>query len=297
MIPSVNFHLWEPCNMRCKFCFATFQDVKQSILPKGHLPKEQAIEVVKQLASSGFEKITFAGGEPTLCPWLSDLISAAKDAGLTTMIVSNGSKLSDDFLIQNKAKLDWIALSIDSLNANTNIASGRAISGKIPFHLAYYTALIDRVKKHGYQLKINSVINAKNFNENMTEFICYAKPKRWKLFQVLSVTGQNDQHIAKFKISGEQFQVFINTHSTVKDFTTIVTESDTQMIGSYVMVDPAGRFYDNTTGSHNYSQPILEIGCQLAMQQVNYNYSKFVSRGGIYDWNKEVITSSQFNQN
>src|SRR3954471_20822790 len=78
-IPSVNFHLWEPCNFRCKFCFATFQDVKKSILPKGHLPKDQAMQVVRRLAESGFEKITFAGGEPTLCPWIGDLIALAND--------------------------------------------------------------------------------------------------------------------------------------------------------------------------------------------------------------------------
>src|SRR5262245_52238736 len=120
MIPAVNFHLWEPCNMRCKFCFAAFQDVKHSILPKGHLPKEQAIEVVHHLADIGFEKITFAGGEPTLCPWLPDLISTAKQAGLTTMIVSNGSKLTDSFLQNNSNHLDWIAVSIDSVNSDTN---------------------------------------------------------------------------------------------------------------------------------------------------------------------------------
>ncbi|MBK9177852.1 MAG: radical SAM protein [Flavobacteriales bacterium] len=68
MIPSVNFHLWQPCNMRCKFCYATFHDVKRSILPKGHLPKEQAIDVVRQLAAHGFQKINFAGGEPTPLP-------------------------------------------------------------------------------------------------------------------------------------------------------------------------------------------------------------------------------------
>ncbi|MEO0472453.1 MAG: radical SAM protein, partial [Bacteroidota bacterium] len=67
-VPSVNFHLWEPCNMRCGFCFATFQDVKRTILPKGHLPKEDALNVVQAIAKAGFEKITFAGGEPTLCP-------------------------------------------------------------------------------------------------------------------------------------------------------------------------------------------------------------------------------------
>ena len=272
--------------MRCKFCFATFQDVKHSILPKGHFPKEQALEVVLQLADIGFEKITFAGGEPTLCSWLPDLIATAKDAGLTTMIVSNGSKLSDDFLAANKSKLDWIAVSIDSLNTDTNISTGRAISGRTSLQLEYYTSLVDRIKLHGYGLKINSVISSKNYNENMSEFIRYAKPKRWKLFQVLPIVGQNDANIDDFKISNEQFQTFIDTHSDLQDITAIIPESNTQMKGSYAMVDPAGRFYDNATGTHNYSRPILEIGSRLAIQQVNYDFSKFISRGGIYNWTK-----------
>lgn len=279
--------------MRCKFCFATFQDVKHSILPKGHLPKEQAIEVVLQLADIGFEKITFAGGEPTLCSWLPDLIATAKDAGLTTMIVSNGSKLSDEFLAANKSKLDWIAVSIDSLNSDTNIATGRAISGKTPLQLDYYISLVDRIKQYGYGLKINSVISSKNCNENMSELIRYAKPSRWKLFQVLPIVGQNDLNIHDFKISDEQFQTFIDTHSDLQDITAIVPESNSQMKGSYAMVDPAGRFYDNATGTHNYSRPILEISSRLAIQQVNYDFSKFVSRGGIYDWTKPKAIPSK----
>ena len=59
-------------------------------MPKGHLPKEQAMQVVKLLAESGFEKITFAGGEPTLCQWISDLTALAKDYGMTTNLVTNG---------------------------------------------------------------------------------------------------------------------------------------------------------------------------------------------------------------
>ena len=27
-IPTVNYHLWKPCNMRCEFCFATFEDIE-----------------------------------------------------------------------------------------------------------------------------------------------------------------------------------------------------------------------------------------------------------------------------
>jgi radical S-adenosyl methionine domain-containing protein 2 len=284
LIPSVNFHLWEPCNMRCKFCFATFKDVKQTILPKGHLPKDKAIEIVLQLAKIGFEKITFAGGEPCLCPWLSELIETAKKVNLTTMLVTNGSELTDEFLEINKNHLDWIAISIDSLDPETNISSGRAIKGSKPLQLEDYKMIIDRVKKYEYGLKINTVINSKNVYEDMSEFIRYAKPSRWKLFQVLPIKGQNDLNIKDFKIEESQFQTFLDTHNELRYITTIISESNDQMNGSYAMVDPAGRFYDNEKGEHNYSQPILEIGAHNAIEQVNYNYQKFVTRGGIYKW-------------
>jgi radical S-adenosyl methionine domain-containing protein 2 len=64
------------------------------------------------------------------------------------------------------------------------------------------------------------------------------------------------------------------------------------MKGSYSMVDPAGRFYDNTKGAHTYSKPILEIGARLAIQQMSYDFSKFVSRGGIYNWTKPDSTTN-----
>jgi radical S-adenosyl methionine domain-containing protein 2 len=284
-IPSVNYHLWEPCNMRCKFCFAGFKDVKKSILPKGHLPREQSIQVVQQLADLGFEKITFAGGEPTLCAWLPELIATAKQAGLTTMIVTNGSKLTDSFLQENRSHLDWIAISVDSLNADTNNMSGRAISGVTSLQSDYYFSLADRIKQYGYGFKVNTVISRLNFNEDMSDFIRYSKPKRWKIFQVLPIIGQNDLHIDSFRITDEQFQIFINKHSHLQDITTIVPESNTQMKGSYAMVDPAGRFYDNASGTHNYSEPILKTGALKAIKQVNYDFEKFILRDGLYDWN------------
>lgn len=289
MIPSVNYHLWEPCNMRCKFCFATFQDVKHTILPKGHLSREEAIEVVLQLAEIGFEKITFAGGEPTLCPWLGELIAVAKDAGMTTMLVTNGSKLTTQFLETNKKHLDWIAVSVDSLNEDTNIRSGRAITGSKPLTKDYYFQLVDAIKSYGYGLKINTVVNGSNWNEDMSDFVSYAKPKRWKVLQVLPIKGQNDSFIQEFAVTSEQFQSFIARHSHLENITSIVPETNDQIKGSYAMVDPAGRFYDNVEGAHNYSRPILEIGSRLAIQQVNYNFSKFVSRGGIYQWDRDSI--------
>ena len=51
------------------------------------------------------------------------------------------------------------------------------------------------------------------------------------------------------------------------------------------MVDPAGRFFDNAQGTHNYSKPILEVGIQEALKTMNYDSNKFLNRGGIYNWN------------
>lgn len=282
MIPSVNFHLWEPCNMRCRFCFATFKDVKNTILPKGHLPKDEAMRVVEELAEIGFDKITFAGGEPTLCPWLNELIEVAKKAGMTTMIVTNGSKLSTQFLEKNKPFLDWIALSVDSLNEQTNTAIGRTINGSKLIE-SYYN-MAEKIKQFGYGIKINTVVSSKNYTENLSEFIMYAKPKRWKILQVLPIKGQNDTHISEFVITDEQFNLFITNHKSLKEVTELVPETNAQILGSYAMVDPAGRFFSDSTGTHIYSKPITEIGARLAIQQVKIDTIKFGDRKGYYNW-------------
>jgi len=297
MLPTVNYHLWEACNMRCKFCFATFQDVKSTILPKGHLPKEEAIELVKKLAEAGYEKITFVGGEPTLCPWLSELIATAKSYGVTTMIVTNGARLTEQFLQENRTNLDWISLSIDSLTDATNLATGRAITGNRALTETDYRNLVERIKHYGYGLKINTVVNSTNYLEDLSEFIAFAQPKRWKIFQTLPVEGQNDNEVDKFIVSSADFEAFVNYNKQKLPSVKIVPENNDAMTGSYAMVDPAGRFFDNSMGKHTYSDPILQVGIEVASKQVEQSLEKFEKREGNYDWKnvkklKQKITIS-----
>ncbi len=283
-IPSVNFHLWEPCNMRCKFCFATFQDVKQSILPKGHLPKEQCVALVEHIAKAGFEKINFAGGEPTLCPWLPELIQKAKALGMTTSIVTNGSKLTDAYLTKLQGHLDWIAVSIDSLDETTNLVAGRAIIGKKVINEKFYVEMLQRIHALGFKLKINTVVNRTNFKQDMSEFVMNAMPARWKIFQVLPILGQNDEHIHDFVISDDDFKTFLSVNQKAATQVKMVPETNDQMKDSYVMIDPAGRFFSDGTGTHHYSKPILEVGVEVALTEVQMSYEKFVDRDGYYDW-------------
>lgn len=278
IIPSVNFHLWQPCNMECGFCFAKFQDVKSSILPKGHLPKEESLETIKLLADFGFKKITFVGGEPTLCPWISELIKYAKLRDMTTMIVSNGTNLTNDFLKENEKYLDWVSISIDSLKEHTNINIGRKIKRK-GVDVDFYTNLIVRIKKFNYRLKINTVVNSYNYKENMTGFIIKANPERWKVFKVLPIEKQNNKNYKRYEVSNSEFNFFLNNHNTIKS---LVKEDNNDMTGSYVMIDPAGRFFDNTKGYHSYSSSIIEKGVKIALNEIETDYNKFVKRKGIY---------------
>ena len=56
------------------------------------------------------------------------------------------------------------------------------------------------------------------------------------------------------------------------------------MSGSYVMIDPAGRFFDNVDGFHNYSRFILKVGVMEALRDISVVPERFVQRGGHYGW-------------
>ena len=285
-VPSVNFHLWEPCNMRCKFCFATFQDVKQDMdLPKGHLPEKDCISVVDRLAQAGFEKINFAGGEPTLCSWLPDLIKRSKEHGMVTSIVTNGSRITDQWLSGLNGSLDWVALSIDTVDSKKLKQLGRALRGTDSITEEEYLRIASDIKRYEIRLKINTVVTSETWQEDFTGFIKLAKPERWKMLQALPVKGQNDAYIADFEITTEQFEAYVQRNRIVEnDGIAIVPEDNDMMTESYVMIDPAGRFFDNVQGTYNYSKPILEVGVERALEDVSIDSKQFHKRGGRYDW-------------
>ena len=283
-IPSVNFHLWKPCNMRCRFCFATFQDIGQDVLPKGHLPREGCLSVVEALASAGFDKINFAGGEPTLCPWLPDLIRLAKELTFTTSMVTNGSRVTREWLDQVHGHLDWATLSIDTVDPQKLEALGRTTRNG-PLSEDDYLGVIDLLKERGIRLKVNTVVTRCNCGEDLTGFIARARPERWKLLQVLPIRGQNDGLVDDQVITPEQFAGYVARNRGVEAMgVAVVPESNDLMTGSYVMVDPAGRFFDNTAGAHVYSRPINEVGVNVALKEVSVDPGKFRLRDGLYDW-------------
>ncbi|MCC6559382.1 MAG: radical SAM protein [Polyangiaceae bacterium] len=271
--------------MRCRFCFATFEDVIADRLPRGHLAREDACRTVDILARR-FRKVTFAGGEPTLCPWLDQLVDVAHRAGATTMLVTNGSRLHPGGGLALAGKLDWIALSLDSASDPTHARLGRALHGEaIPAD--QHVAAMDAARRAGVRLKVNTVVTALNAGEDMSALIARLRPERWKILQVLPVEGQNSGRLDGLICSPEAFHAFVERHRGLeRQGIRLVPEENEDMRGSYAMVDPAGRFFDNTGGGHRYSAPILEVGIDRAWSEVAFRMGRFLGRGGDYDFDR-----------
>jgi radical S-adenosyl methionine domain-containing protein 2 len=278
---AVNFHIWKPCNDACRFCFATFQDIR------GHLSADDAIHVLRLLRRAGCEKINFAGGEPTLYPHLARVLHESRQLGYVTSIITNGARLPQ-LLDAQASDLDWVGLSVDSAREDVQVALGRGRGD----HVRRSVDLFDLVRGHGLRAKLNTVVTALNWEEDMSALVRRVHPERWKVFQVLPIEGQNSGRVEALLVTADQFRAFVARHEPLAaDGLAPVSEDNDAMTSSYVMVDPLGRFYGNATGRHLYSDPILSVGVDAALAQIGWSPEKFGQRGGLYDWSPRAVLS------
>jgi radical S-adenosyl methionine domain-containing protein 2 len=154
-----------------------------------------------------------------------------------------------------------------------------------PFSAHDYLARGDQVKNSGSRLKINTVVTSANWQEDLASFIIEIRPLRWKVMKVLPVEGQNSGSVERLLTHDRQFDAFVARHEQVeRSGITLIPERNDAMTESYAMVDPAGRFFDNSRGRYSYSKPILSCGVSTALEQVSISREKFLTRGGLYDW-------------
>ena len=289
---AINWHLEAYCNYACSFCYASLTE--QRLMPR---PSEgQGASLIRDMASSGVQKINFVGGEPMLHPHLGTLIVTAKSCGMTTSIVSNGTGLTEEWLIGMRPHLDWLGLSIDASNDEMHALMGRGLKGEIA---SGFSRHLERSKKVwqiarglGYGLKLNTVVTSVNADDDMSELVGLLKPHRWKIFKVLRIEGENDGRVEPLLISQEQFEEYMVRHRRyLQDFegTQIVSEDNEDMLGTYAMIDPQGMAYTNLNGRYHYSkQSAVDIGFTEAWRQVKNGFSQneFKARGGEWDWSR-----------
>ena len=289
---AVNWHLEAYCNYGCSFCYAPLTE--QRLMPR--LSEEEGTSMIEDLSSSGVEKINFVGGEPMLHPHLEAWIVASKSCGLTTSIVSNGTRMTEGWLTKMRPHLDWLGLSIDASNDEMHALMGRGLKGEIASgtsrHLERSTKVWEIARRLGYGLKLNTVVTSVNSDDDMSELVGFLKPHRWKIFKVLRIEGENDGRVEPLLISQEQFEEYMVRHRRyLQDFegTQIVSEDNEDMLGTYAMIDPQGMVYTNLHSRYHYSkQSVGDIGFLAAWAQVMDGFSNigFERRGGKWNWSQ-----------
>lgn len=212
---SVNYHLTRVCNFKCKFCFHTAKSSYKEVLPL-----QKAQEGLSLLKAKGMKKINFSGGEPFTVDHLGELVRyCKKDLRLESVsIVSNGSYIKEEWFRKYSEYLDILAISCDSFVPETLNEIGRGINeGNGQQVLLHLKHIADLCKKYKVLFKLNTVVNSKNYKENMNSNIKELNPYRWKVFQCLLVEGENFgedalRNAKEMVVSTEQFEEFIKNH-------------------------------------------------------------------------------------
>jgi radical S-adenosyl methionine domain-containing protein 2 len=125
------------------------------------------------------------------------------------------------------------------------------------------------------EIKINTVVNALNWHENMCSEILRIAPTKWKVLRMLPIRT-ND-----LAIDDSMFRSFVKRHAFLSNIMRV--EDNQDMIESYIMIDPYGCFFQNSSvgDKYNISEPILDVGIEKAFKQIHWSEKKFFSRYAI----------------
>ena len=272
---TVNWHIIQKCNYKCYYCFAKYDNYDKKEVHNSKKEIEILLNKIYQAFSNKYKdyniRLNIAGGEPILSKNLDFIIKTAYKIGFDVSIITNSSVLITRFISENAKYISMFAISIDSLNTNTNIKIGR-IGNKNYLEIHQILKNISLLRKYNssIKIKINTVVNNYNYAEYIGDFINLANPDKWKIFQALSINNSKEY------CSKEQFSTFINNHKNLN--MNIFSETNEEMIESYIMVDPYGRFYQNSGAIYQYSKSILELESNEIINHVNFDLKKYKNR-------------------
>jgi len=232
--------LTSKCNYACSFCF--------KVPNQKDITYQDAERVLKDLVNNGVKKISFSGGEPLL--WSGNilkLIALAKSYGILTMMITNGSLLTDEKLLALKNNLDWITLPLDGSNEEKQVKAGRP-----PEHFTRTIKILEKLNNSKFNIKINTVLSKQNIDdiENIAQLIKKYNVKRWKVFQFFPVRAASLINKQRHEISIELFR---NKENHIKSLFTdseclVYFGSNTDLETSYFTISPNGTAYITKNG-------------------------------------------------
>lgn len=265
----VNLHFTNKCNNSCRFCYGnSFDSIKNEGLSTDDWKK------IILLLSPYCTRINFAGGEPLLHKrMLKDLLNYNNEIGITSTLITNGDYLDASWLEECGHLIAAIGISCDSKDEKIQSTLGRGLGRHVNNTLERFSLIKDYNSRGGKILmKLNTVVTSLNYDEDMRDFVLSTGVKRWKCFQLLEIVGENAEEYKKLKINETQFKRFVDLNGSISDqHLKVVFENRFEMIDTYVMINPEGRFFSNNGNIYKKSDPILSVGVEKALSQINFD--------------------------
>ena len=287
----INWHVTEACNYGCRYCYSTWQrEARQLDVVRDEAASftllqalwdffrpDNAANPLRQALRWSHVRLSIAGGEALLYPrQVLAIARRAREWGMRVSLITNGSLLPEgDALAELAQHLSILGLSLDSFSAKRNLEIGRADSKGRSLTLQAVAQQLKRVRaaNPGVLVKVNTVVNAANVDEDLLPALTLLQPHRWKVLRMLPVVN------GELAVSDMAFADFVHRHAAMGARMSVEDNSD--MLGSYVMIDPQGRFFQNGTGkqgSYFYSRPITAQNVHQAFTSIAFSAQRFAAR-------------------
>ena len=262
----INLHFTDACNFHCKFCHSHFE--------KTYLSLNDWKRIIDNIMNDvKVKRFNLAGGEPLLSPYLQDLVDYIHSVGVDSSIITNGFYLDSDFIVRNTGKISMIGISIDGVSSEDDLAIGRAdrMGRTLPKNKLH--ELARQIHEAGMTLKVNTVVNALNYNHDFAGLIGALRPKRWKILRMISIKGVNDA-LDNLTITDQQFNTFVERHGKLSP----IVEDTSDIIHAYIVVNPQGQLVDNSTGAYWMSNSLLTHSFAGEFSKVGMDLAKYKKR-------------------
>lgn len=115
---------------------------------------EESVKLFDDLYSSGVKTVQLTGGEPFLRGDLIDILRAAKEKGLSTAIVTNGTLITQENVLEFARNIDVVYISLDAPDPNQH-EEIRGVKGVFERITKSITLLVNTIKDNSLKVKIN----------------------------------------------------------------------------------------------------------------------------------------------
>ncbi len=148
------------CNNQCPHCY--------NEPGRGQKPysQDEWKKVLDKLEAIAIPHVVFTGGEPTIVPFLPDLVRYADTLGIITGLNTNGRKLKDEDLVikLKEGSLDHIQITLES---NQPDIHDKMVGAEGAWEES--VAGIKNVLKHGIYMNTNTTLLASNSSSQQLE--------------------------------------------------------------------------------------------------------------------------------